>query len=207
MSTAQQGVGRRRGSGRKGDSREQSILDAAEELLASDGFDAMTVEAIARGAGISRGSLYFYFGSKQEVLTALVARTMTAIRSSHQASLDADQAPRDVVVGAIEATEGLWREHGVVMQAAIDVGHSIPAVGAAWSETLERSVVTFGDVLARASTGTTDPAEASSLARALCYMVERSFYWSYASSGPEHLHDVSLTCQKVWLATLETLER
>lgn len=38
-------------------------------------------------------------------------------------------------------------------------------------------------------------------------MVERSFYWSFATSGADHLDEVTKTCQRVWLATLHSLER
>ncbi|MGJ5691915.1 helix-turn-helix domain-containing protein, partial [Streptomyces pratensis] len=64
----------RRTTERKGDVRERAILDTCEALLAHKGYDAMTVGDVAQGAGITRGALYFYFGSKQEVVTALVAR-------------------------------------------------------------------------------------------------------------------------------------
>lgn len=66
----------RRGIERKGDVRERAILDTCEALLADKGYDAMTVGDIAQGAGITRGALYFYFGSKHEVVAALVARTV-----------------------------------------------------------------------------------------------------------------------------------
>lgn len=65
---------------RKGDLREQQILDAAEDLLTTTGYADMTVADIAESVGITRAALYFYFGSKQEVLTALVARTVQVLR-------------------------------------------------------------------------------------------------------------------------------
>src|SRR4051812_1374992 len=120
-SAALPATGRRRGTGRKGDSRELTILDTAEELLASEGFEAMTVESIATGAGISRASLYFYFGSKQEVLTALVARTMVAIAlTSSAVSADNTTPVETVLRQAMADTEKAWREHGRVVQAAVE---------------------------------------------------------------------------------------
>lgn len=209
MSSAQPSVGRRRASGRKGDSREQRILDTAEEMLGREGFEAMTVEAIARGAGISRGALYFYFGSKQDVLTALVERTMSVINASTlAASVDTSSAPSDVVLEGIATTEGFWRDHGVVMQAAIEIGQSIPEIQRLWSQTLERAAQGFSSAFVRAGVEQgSGPSQALSLSRALCYMVERSFYWSFASSGPAQLHDVTETCQQVWLATLESVAK
>ncbi|WP_234795975.1 TetR/AcrR family transcriptional regulator [Mycobacteroides chelonae] len=44
----------------------------------------MTVNEIARIAGITRGGMYFYFGSKQEVVTALVASTVRRYARNRQ---------------------------------------------------------------------------------------------------------------------------
>ncbi|WP_307821929.1 TetR family transcriptional regulator [Streptomyces coffeae] len=52
-------MGGRSDAPRKGDLREQALLDAAEALLEHTSLEELTVEAIAKGAGISRGSLYF----------------------------------------------------------------------------------------------------------------------------------------------------
>ncbi|MGW3470394.1 TetR/AcrR family transcriptional regulator [Saccharopolyspora sp. NPDC000995] len=51
-----------------------AILDAAESLVLRDGFDGVTVERIARRAGIGKGAIYREFGSKHELMDALLAR-------------------------------------------------------------------------------------------------------------------------------------
>lgn len=48
------------------------ILDTALRLFAREGYHATTVGKLAREAGISKGLLYNYFDSKEEVLVALV---------------------------------------------------------------------------------------------------------------------------------------
>lgn len=50
----------------------KKILDAAMLLFADKGFDATTTDEIARKAGISKGLVYFYFSSKEEILTRLI---------------------------------------------------------------------------------------------------------------------------------------
>jgi AcrR family transcriptional regulator len=52
----------------------ESILDAAEQLVAEVGYDEMTTNAVAARAGISPGSLYQFFGNKAELLTGLLDR-------------------------------------------------------------------------------------------------------------------------------------
>jgi TetR/AcrR family transcriptional regulator, ethionamide resistance regulator len=118
---------------RKGDIREERILDAAEDLLATRGYADMTVGDITEAAGITRGALYFYFANKQDVVTALVARTVHALQEKSVAAL-VDTAPIDVVIAtALGRTAQLWREHGVVMRAAVDLGSTVPEIDRLWT--------------------------------------------------------------------------
>ena len=56
------------------ESRRAQILDAAMVLWAERGFDATSVDAIARDAGVSKGTVYLYFDSKDALLDELVVR-------------------------------------------------------------------------------------------------------------------------------------
>jgi len=55
-----------------GEDREELILDAAYRLLARFGYRKMTVEDIAREAGIGKGTVYLHFASKEEVVLSHV---------------------------------------------------------------------------------------------------------------------------------------
>lgn len=50
------------------------MLDAAERLMARDGYEAATVAAVVEEAGIPASSIYHYFGSKEGVLLAVMER-------------------------------------------------------------------------------------------------------------------------------------
>lgn len=52
----------------------ERILDAAEEVLLTEGHDAASTNRIARHAGVSPGSLYQYFGEKEAIVAAVVER-------------------------------------------------------------------------------------------------------------------------------------
>jgi AcrR family transcriptional regulator len=61
-------------SGAGQDSRKrQQILDGARRLFLSEGFDAASMGEIAKAAGVSKGTLYVYFESKEELFAELVA--------------------------------------------------------------------------------------------------------------------------------------
>jgi AcrR family transcriptional regulator len=50
------------------------ILDAAEAIVRARGVPGLTLEAAAREAGVSKGGLLYHFGSKEALLSALLAR-------------------------------------------------------------------------------------------------------------------------------------
>src|SRR5205809_4514315 len=59
---------------RKGEQAEQSrerLIDAATRLFAERGYRDTSVQAIAEAAGISRGSIFWHFGSKEGLLSAV----------------------------------------------------------------------------------------------------------------------------------------
>lgn len=51
------------------------ILDALQELLEQKNIQSISVSEIAQTAGIGKGSIYYYFPSKNAILEALVERT------------------------------------------------------------------------------------------------------------------------------------
>ena len=58
--------------------RKNEIIDAAEKLFASKGYDKATVNDILTATGIAKGTFYYYFKSKEEVLDAIIRRRIDA---------------------------------------------------------------------------------------------------------------------------------
>ncbi|WP_422741844.1 TetR/AcrR family transcriptional regulator [Mycobacterium sp. WMMD1722] len=183
---------------RKGDVREQQILDAAEHLLSTGGYAEMTVADITAASGITRAALYFYFGSKQEVLTALVARTVETLKTAAGAARTDAGPIEQVIAGAVQRTADLWLAHGPVMRMAVDLGSTVPAIDQLWAGAAEDSIDVITEVLRRSGTPAgAGPDDAPALARALCWMIERSFYQA-SKDSPAAVAETSLTCQAVW---------
>ncbi|GEO24438.1 TetR family transcriptional regulator [Alicyclobacillus acidoterrestris] len=65
----------------RGQRRVNIILDAAEQLIAEIGYDAMTTNAIALRAETSIGSLYQFFPNKESVVQALADRYRSSLTS------------------------------------------------------------------------------------------------------------------------------
>ena len=56
--------------------REDAIVEAVNHLLASKGYDLMTVDEVAAEAGIAKASLYKHFTSKEELAGAAMVRIL-----------------------------------------------------------------------------------------------------------------------------------
>lgn len=54
--------------------RKNEILDVAERLFGSKGFDHTSTNDILKEVGIARGTLYYHFSSKEEILDAMIER-------------------------------------------------------------------------------------------------------------------------------------
>ena len=54
--------------------RKNEILDAAESLFVTKGFEKATVNDVLEAVNIAKGTFYYYFKSKEDVLDALVER-------------------------------------------------------------------------------------------------------------------------------------
>lgn len=81
----------------------QRIVDAMRESVATRGAAASTFEHVAREAGVSRGLLHYYFGTKERLLVEVVRRD-TEIRVARLDELLAQADSVDGVIGALVAS-------------------------------------------------------------------------------------------------------
>ena len=57
---------------REKENRKSAILKAARKLFFEKGFKSVTVESIARKAELSKGAVYLYFKSKDEIYSQIL---------------------------------------------------------------------------------------------------------------------------------------
>jgi AcrR family transcriptional regulator len=62
---------------RRKETRPQELLDAALELFVEKGFAATRSEEVAMRAGVSKGTLYLYYPSKEELFKAVVRHNLS----------------------------------------------------------------------------------------------------------------------------------
>ncbi|MFE3293032.1 TetR/AcrR family transcriptional regulator [Rhodococcus sp. NPDC059234] len=100
-----------------GDAR-KLILDAAEQLIAARGFDATPTAAIAAKAGVPKGLVFYYFPTKESILTTLIAERMPAEPLADVGELVVTGEPESALVN-LDAALNLRDHHSSVMRVII----------------------------------------------------------------------------------------
>ena len=73
---------------RRAEARRDEVLDAALELFTVNGFANTRVEDIAAKAGISKGTVYLYFPSKEALMEGLIHRALSPIALNVISTID-----------------------------------------------------------------------------------------------------------------------
>jgi len=108
---------------RKAD-RPGEIIEAAMMVFAEKGFAAAKLDDIARQAGVSKGALYLYFETKEDIFRAVVAQAITPNMQAIRAMIAAHPGPLpDLLRNVAERVGGLIE--------------SLPVAESAWKRCLE----------------------------------------------------------------------
>lgn len=101
---------------KEAEARRNEILDAADELFGSKGFDGTSTNDILSKVGIARGTLYYHFKSKEDIMNALIDRyNVTLTGAAQQIAADKnipviERILRVVMALNISSGEGSSRE-------------------------------------------------------------------------------------------------
>lgn len=195
----------RRSTRPSGDDREHAILATAEKLLEERQLADISVDDLAKGAGISRPTFYFYFPSKEAVLRTLFERVIVAadavMITAESPSADPVQSWRDGIYTFFES----FRAHQAVALAGLAARATNAEIGELWSQFMQKWVAHIALVIeaerARGAAPVTIPAH--ELSAALNLMNERTMFATFAGEKPALAEDTSLdTLVHLWLTAI-----
>ncbi|ORV07012.1 TetR/AcrR family transcriptional regulator [Mycobacterium celatum] len=195
----------RRSARPSGDDRELAILATAERLLAERPLAEISVDDLAKGAGLSRPTFYFYFASKDAVLLTLFERVI----------VEADSALEGMVANPPADIKTLWRtginlfvetfgSHRAVSLAA-DAARTNKDIGDLWSRFMQKWVDHIAVVIeaerSRGAAPVTLPAR--DLSTALNLLNEKVMLTSFAHERPSVPDEQLLeTLVHVWVTSI-----
>lgn len=100
------------GSTAKPDQPRQRVIDAALSVAEDRGLEALTIEALVETSGVSNGSIYHHFGSRDGVIVAVFLDSFERCISSLTPALD-ERPARQVVPDLVHRYLN-WIEHNPV---------------------------------------------------------------------------------------------
>lgn len=121
---------------RAGEANAERILDAALEAFAAFGFRGARIDQIAIAAGLSKPNLLYYFRTKEELYTAVLARTLNMWLEPLR-ELDAKSDPRAALTAYIARKLEYSRSHPVASRLfAMEMLQGAPHLSPALAGTL-----------------------------------------------------------------------
>ncbi|WP_420381790.1 TetR/AcrR family transcriptional regulator [Novosphingobium sp.] len=129
---------RGRPSAERANSIDQLVLEAARRLFLDEGFDAVTMERVVAIAGVSKGTLYARYASKEALFAAVIKATVErwsdiASQNNHLFTDDIEQRLRHharTIAGALQ-----WPDVVAFQRLIFSVQDRFPALSQAMHET------------------------------------------------------------------------
>lgn len=91
--------------------RRNDIIDASERVFFSKGYDNATMDDVAENAELSKGTLYLYFNSKEDIYHAIMFRGLVILREKFEEAASRQERGIDRVRAIGEAYIAFNHEH------------------------------------------------------------------------------------------------
>ncbi|MBU9767209.1 TetR/AcrR family transcriptional regulator [Mycobacterium sp. TNTM28] len=196
----------RRAARPSGDDREAAILATARQLLETKKFADISVDDLAKGAGISRPTFYFYFPSKEAVLLSLIDPLIKRADTGFDRAMDSMPTdPRRAIRRGIEIFFSSFGEHPATARAGTEALNSSPEFRAFWSGLMQKWIaLTAALITAERQRGAApDTIPAMDLATSLNLMNERTMMAALAAEPPAvESGKVVDTLTHIWLTSI-----
>ena len=197
----------RRAARPSGDDRELAILSTLERLLEDRPFAEISVDDLAKGAGISRPTFYFYFPSKDAVLLTLFERVFVEADATFEGRADGLRRRSRAGHGATASTRSSnpLRAHLALLLPACAATATNAEIRELWSTFMQKWIDRTAAVITaeRARGAAPDTVPAQDLAAALNLMNERAMFASYSAQKPALDEAAALdTLVHIWVTSI-----
>lgn len=124
---------------RRKDERPAEIVAAALEVFAEKGFAAARLDEIARRAGVSKGAVYLYFETKEDIFRAVVIQAIAPNVGAVRAMIATHPGPLPDLLRSVAARMGQVIETtpiGGVLKMVVGEARNFPEIARVWHDEL-----------------------------------------------------------------------
>ena len=196
-------AGSQRASRRRSrDEVQEAVRDALVQLLRARPFKDVTVDELARTAGISRTAFYFYYRSKNEVLMAAADETSAEVYAEADRWWHGEGPPEQLVRAALEGIAAVYLEHADILRAAVEATTYDEEFKTFYTALIQRFVTQTADHLRRElEAGRLRPLDPDPVAEALVWMAERCNH-AFLLLEDRPVRDVVESLTTIWVHAL-----
>ena len=97
----------------KGEKRKRDLLAIAYQNFLSNGYEQTSVDALIDQAGIAKGTFYYYFASKEQLLEEVIGMMIEGEAEAAQRILDSKADVPQKIVGIIASLRPTQEEHPI----------------------------------------------------------------------------------------------
>lgn len=198
MTSAAQRESRRR----RRDDVKSSVRTATLELVRDTPFKDLTIDEIARSAGLTRSAFYFYFRDKHELLMAAIEDVVDALYQEADRWWHGDGQGEQLVREALTGVVAVYTQHATLLRVATEVSTYDDEVRQFWRDLVGRFVTATAAHLQREqAAGRTRALDPERTAESLVWMTERCCY-IHLAGGERTGEEVVEALAPVWSAAL-----
>lgn len=189
-----------------GDDREAGILGTAVRLLEQKKFADISVDDLAKGAGLSRPTFYFYFPSKEAVLLSLIDPLIQQADSGFNGAVEhLPTDPRRAFRAGIATFVEAFAAYPAMARAGADALASSEEIRTTWAAFMQKWINQTAALITseRDRGAAPDAVPAPNLATALNLMNERMIIATLSDEdGSVPREDLVDTLTHIWLSSI-----
>ena len=157
---------------RQADQRRSELIDAALRLFAERGFRATTIADIATATGTAHGLVYHYFGSKDELLEAILQRHTFLPRLRALLAVSPDRPASEVLTEIAIGLSAMLGDRPEILRLVVAEAPTNPIVAGALAHVTDEGLSLLTEYLrARMAAGELRAHDPSVPARALFWAI------------------------------------
>ena len=173
----------------RGEATREKLLTSGHDLMLARGYSATSVDDVCADAGVSKGSFYHFFGSKEEfglaVLEAFHRQGVHRVRAGDYVRMD---DPVERLRGFFDHLEAIapefWAEGCLLGTFAAELGETSPAIHARVAELFDELVAGLTPVFLAV---VRDEEEAAALAEETLVVIEGAVVMARAHDDPARI--------------------
>jgi TetR/AcrR family transcriptional regulator, ethionamide resistance regulator len=184
------------------DEVQAAVRAALVEMLGERPFKDVTVDELARRAGLSRTAFYFYYPDKNEVLKEAAEAVAGEVYAEADRWWHGEGPPEQLVREALSGIASVYCEHADMLRAAVEATTYDEEFRAFYEALIHRFVTATAEHLRRErDAGRLRPLDPDPIAEALVWMAERCNY-AFLLIEDRPQRDVVESLTAIWVNAL-----